>query len=67
MFNIGLNHLENDKQDEALSTWLSVYQLAKPMDLAQALKALSDVAEKIGLPPGLEGWEQMSKEQEAPE
>ena len=64
LFNIGYIHLQNNVPQDALSVWLSVYQMAKPMELAQILVALGDFAPIVGLPPGLEGWEQLSQVQD---
>ena len=66
-FNMGHIHWRNGEQQEAISDWLTAYQTAKPMGLAQVLDGLADLSEKVGLPPGLEGWEKLSKEQQASE
>lgn len=60
LYNMGHIYWKNNQQEEALSTWLKVYQMAKSMQLAQLLDALSNLAPTVGLPLGLEGWEQLS-------
>jgi tetratricopeptide (TPR) repeat protein len=62
LFNMGNIHWQNKQQKEALSVWLRVYQIAKPMEYKQALDALSGLSETIGFPPGLEGWEQLDQQ-----
>lgn len=64
LFNIGHIHWQNKEQPQALSAWVSVYRLAKPMGLAQALDALEALAGQLGLPGGLDGWEQLAQQME---
>ncbi|MBE7535016.1 MAG: CHAT domain-containing protein [Anaerolineales bacterium] len=59
LFNMGHIHAQNDQIQEAVSAWVTTYILAKQMNLAQALKALADLAPQLGLPEGLEGWEML--------
>ena len=61
LFNMGHIHAQNNQMQEAFNAWVTVYVLAKQMNLAQALKALADLAPQLGLPEGLEGWETLSK------
>ncbi len=65
VFNMGHIHKQNKAIDDAMSAWLNVYKLAKPMQLAQALDTLSNLAPKLGMPEGLEGWEALLKQQES--
>jgi len=60
LFNIGHIHLQKKENQEAISAWVTVYRIAKPMGLAQALQALSDLAPNLGMPPGLDGWEKLA-------
>ncbi|MBO8086508.1 MAG: tetratricopeptide repeat protein, partial [Marichromatium sp.] len=60
-FNIGVIHWENDEQQEAISAWVTAYRLARAMGLAQVLDALTQLAEQLGLPGGLEGWETLAQ------
>jgi hypothetical protein len=57
LFNLGHIHAQKEEFQEAVSAWLTVYSIAKQSGLAQALQALANLAPRIGLPPGLEGWE----------
>jgi len=60
LFNMGHIHLQNEEPAEALQTWLTVYQLAKPMNQADALTALENLASQLGLPgEGLQAWESL--------
>lgn len=61
LFNMGHIHAQNNQMREALSAWVTVYVLAKQMNLAQALQALSSLAPQLGLPEGLEGWEMLAR------
>jgi len=61
LFNMGHIHAQNNQIQEAVQAWVTVYILAKQMNLAQALKALSDLAPQLGLPEGLEGWENLAQ------
>ncbi|RMF01301.1 MAG: CHAT domain-containing protein [Chloroflexi bacterium] len=62
LFNMGHIYLQNEQVNEALSAWVTVYQLASRMNYAQALQALEGLArnlrldEQLGVPPGLAGW-----------
>jgi tetratricopeptide (TPR) repeat protein len=55
LFNIGHIHLQNEEKSQAKKAWVSVYRLAKPMNLAQALDALENLAGQLGLSDGLDG------------
>jgi len=57
LINIGHINWQNDEQDKAFATWLKAYELAKKINFAQALEALEGLAEQLGLPGGLKGWE----------
>lgn len=61
LFNIGHIHLQNKERQQALDTWISVHQLATAMQLSQALEALENLAESLGLEDGLAGWEKLAE------
>ena len=63
LFNIGHIHLENQEMQEALSAWVTVYGLAKPIGLAQVLEALEKLAGQLGLEGGLAAWEALAQQQ----
>ena len=65
LFNIGHIHLQNKAIDEAIGAWVSVYRLAKPRQLAQALEALEGLAGQLGGEGGLLFWEQLSQRAES--
>lgn len=65
LFNMGHIHRQNNEQQEALMAWVTVYQLASQMNLAQALQALERLAGQIGLPGGLRGWAALAQRMEA--
>lgn len=44
--------------------WVEVYNIAKRIDLAQALSELEKLAGKIGLEEGLEGWAMLARQQD---
>jgi len=60
LFNMGHIYMQNKQVQEAVGAWVTVYLIAKQMNLAQALKALADLAPQLGLPEGLEGWEMLA-------
>jgi hypothetical protein len=62
LFNMGHIHVQNEQIQEALEAWVTVYVIAKGMNLAQALQALANLAPHIGLPEGLEGWEGLAQQ-----
>jgi len=62
LFNMGHIYLQNEEVSNAVSSWVTVYRMAKPMNLAQALQALENLASQLGLPGGLDGWEQLSQQ-----
>ncbi len=59
---MGHIHWQNGEQQEALSAWVTVYRLARPMNLAQVLDALEDLAGQLGLPGGLDGREALARQ-----
>ena len=61
LFNMGHMHWQNKQQDQAMGAWVTVYTIAKSMNLAQALQALASLAPQLGIPEGLAGWEELSK------
>ena len=62
LFNIGHIYLQNNEFPNAVTLWVTVYRLAKPMNFARVLQSLESLAPQIGLPGGLEGWEQLSQQ-----
>ena len=64
LFNIGHIHRQNREFPQAMTAWMTVYQLANPRNIAQALDALKNLAEHIGLPDGLDGWERLVSQME---
>ena len=63
LFNMGYIHLQNKQQQQALDTWLTVYRLARKINLAQALHVQTQLASQLGLPgEGLEVWKALSKQ-----
>ncbi|MCP4288484.1 MAG: hypothetical protein GY792_29345, partial [Gammaproteobacteria bacterium] len=62
LFNMGHIHHQNEETPQALQAWVTVYRLAQPMQLAQALDALENLAGQLGLPGGLEGWERLAQQ-----
>ncbi len=64
LFNMGHIYRQADQQGEALSAWLTVYELATKINLAQALQALEGLAGQIGLEGGLAGWQALWEAQQ---
>jgi tetratricopeptide (TPR) repeat protein len=62
LFNMGHIHLQNEEVTEAVQAWVTVYQLAKKINLANALQALENLAENLGLEGGLQGWEKLAQQ-----
>jgi len=62
LFNMGHIHYQNEDVPHAISAWVTVYQLAKPMQLTQALNALEQLAGQLGLPDGLGSWEKLAQQ-----
>ncbi|ASF47750.1 tetratricopeptide repeat protein [Methylovulum psychrotolerans] len=59
LFNIGHSHWQNDEQEQALSTWLQAYRIAKRIGLAERLQNLDRLAKDLG-GEGLAFWERLS-------
>ena len=55
---------QNGEQNEAVSAWVTVYQIASQINLAQALGALEGLAGQLGLPGGLAGWAALAQQME---
>lgn len=64
LFNIGHIYYQKEEISQAVQAWVTVYKLAKSMNLAQAMDALKNLAEQLKLPGGLDGWEKLSKQME---
>ena len=47
---------------DAVSAWVTVYVIAKEIGEYQALQALAQLAPRLGLPEGLEGWEMLARQ-----
>ena len=62
LFNIGHIHLQNEEVAEAVQAWVTVYGIAKQVNLAKILSALENLAGNIGLPGGLQGWEMLAQQ-----
>ncbi len=62
LFNMGHIHMQNEQNSEAVQAWLTVYKLAKKMQLAKVLDALQNLAGQIGLKGGLDAWEQLAQQ-----
>jgi hypothetical protein len=56
-----VQHYQNKQIQEAVQAWVTVYTIAKPMNLAQVLQALAQLAPQLSMPPGLEGWEELAQ------
>jgi hypothetical protein len=61
---MGHIHWQNGEQPQAVSAWVTVYRLAKQMNLAQALAALENLAGQLGLPGGPDAWERLAQQAE---
>jgi tetratricopeptide (TPR) repeat protein len=61
LFNVGLNYAQNKQMQEAAGAWVNSYLIAKQIGHAKILQALAELAPKIGLPEGLDGWEQLAQ------
>jgi tetratricopeptide (TPR) repeat protein len=61
LFNMGHIYMQNEQVQEAVGAWVTVYVIAKQINEYQALQALSQLAPQLGLPEGLEGWEELAK------
>lgn len=57
LFNMGHIHYQNEQVQEALIAWVTVYNIAKQINLAQALQALENLAKDLGSDEGLVFWE----------
>jgi tetratricopeptide (TPR) repeat protein len=64
LFNMGHIHWQNEAQAEAVRAWVTVYQLASQINLAQVLQALEGLAGQLGLPGGLQGWVALAQQRE---
>ena len=62
VFNMGHIHLQNGEVAEAVQAWITVYGIAKKINLANVLQTLEKWASYIGLENGLQGWEKLEKE-----
>ncbi len=61
LFNIGHIHAQKEEFQQAVSAWVTAYVIARQIGYAQVLQALAGLAPKLGLPVGLDGWEELAK------
>jgi serine/threonine protein kinase len=59
LFNMGHLYMQKRQVPDAIRIWVNLYVFAKQMKLDQALQRLAQLAPKVGLPEGLEGWENL--------
>jgi hypothetical protein len=52
---------QNNQKNEAMGMWTNAYIIARQIGYAQVLQALANLAPQLGLPEGLEGWEELAK------
>ncbi len=62
LFNIGHIQRKTGQMAEAVNTWLRAYSIAKQINLATILSALARLAPQLGMPGGLDGWEQLAQQ-----
>jgi tetratricopeptide (TPR) repeat protein len=62
LFNMGHIQRKNGQMPEAVNTWLRAYSIAKQVNLATILSALALLAPQLGMPEGLDGWEQLAQQ-----
>ena len=60
LFNIGHIHLQKEEVPQAYKAWVTVYRVARSLQLAQALQTLEVLAGELGLPGGMAGWETLA-------
>jgi hypothetical protein len=58
LFNMGHIHRQNKDQPQALSAWVSAFQIAREIGQSQALEELKKLAGQLG-GEGLEFWERL--------
>ncbi len=61
LFNMGHMYARDNKMQEAVQAWVTVYVIAKQINEFKVLQALSKLAPQLGMPEGLEGWEQLAQ------
>ena len=62
LYCMGLIHAQNNQIQEAGRAWVTAYVIAKQINEAQALQALSKLAPQLGMPEGLQGWEMLAQQ-----
>ncbi|MDD4964975.1 MAG: tetratricopeptide repeat protein [Gallionella sp.] len=64
LYNVGHIYLQNGEPVLAMQHWREAYQIAKKIGEAQALNVLEKLAENLGLPNGLAGWDALAQQME---
>jgi len=59
LFDIGHIYMKKDNIREAVLAWVRSYWFAKELNLSEVIEALKSIAGQIGLPGGINGWEQI--------
>ena len=62
LYNIAFIQWQNGEREEAKRSWVTVYGIAQKIGHAQTLEALENLAEKLGLEGGLQGWERLAQQ-----
>lgn len=61
LVNLGYLEFEIGRHSDALRKWVTVYFIAKQANLAEALKSLTNIAEDLRFPRGLNQWDEVAK------
>jgi len=61
LFNMGHIHWQNEEFAGAIRAWVAVYDIAKKINLAQALDSLENLADQLEWSGGLDAWEEFFK------
>ncbi len=62
LFNISQIYFQNDDSENAFTSWVMAYKIANNTGCKYILQLLEELAPQLGLPDGLDGWEQLSQQ-----
>ena len=61
LFNMGHLYMQKGQSRDGMQAWVKSYLLAREMNLNQGLQKLAKLGPKMGLPEGLEIWENLAQ------
>ena len=63
LFNMGVIFWQKDDKENAMESWIKVYNIVKEVGLVEFFDKLEKLAEDVGIPYGFEGWGMLARKE----